>query len=129
MKRINTYKLHSAMNVATEINGNGRMSPPKDASDREALYAMLDTHGYVWDTQQQEWRKRKVTRANRYNKPKSGNQLLLVRLMGTREVLAKNMENFTLAMEVAGYEIIDVDGPKQNQENAFYRVYLRIKVN
>lgn len=129
MKRINTHKAHTAMNLAASLSQNGRIAAPATRQDVEALYAWLYDHDYIWDTDNQMWRKRlQGTRRAAKTPTITANSVLLIRVMGMRDTLAKEMENFTLAMEVAGYEITSVSGPLANRGQNFYRVYLKVKV-
>lgn len=129
MKRINTYKAHTAMNLAASLSQNGRIAAPVTRDDVERLYGWLAEHDYIWDTDNQMWRKRQPGTRRSASKPTiTANSVLLIRVMGTRDTLAKEMENFTLAMEVAGYEITSISGPLANRGQNFYRVYLKVKV-
>jgi len=129
MKRLNTYKAHAAMNLATEIMGNGRIAAPTTKQDVESLYALLADHDYVWKPATHSWEKRKIARPMTGEKTSQlASRIMLIRIMGTRDLLTEEMENFTLAMEVAGYEITNIDGPRANRGERFFRVYLRVKV-
>jgi len=129
MKRLNTYKSHTAMNLAASLSENGRIAAPVTRQDIEALYGWLAEHDYVWNIKAQEWRRRKPgTRQPAKRTIVKENSFVLIRIMAKREILDRDRENFGLAFEAIGYEIVDFSEPVENRENGFHRVYIKAKV-
>lgn len=128
VKRIMTYKSHTAMNLAAELSGNGRIAAPTTRQDIENVYAWLADHDYVWSSKDQRWRKRKPGTRRPAKRPiVKENSFVLVRIMAKREILDRDRENFALAFEAIGYEIVSYSEPIENRENGFHRVYLKAK--
>lgn len=129
MKRIYTHKAHTAMNLAAQLSENGRIAAPVTRQDVEHLYGWLADHDYVWDTVDQQWRKRKPgTRRPTKRAIVKENSFVLVRIMANRAILDRDRDNYALAFEAIGYEVVDISNPRENRENGFFRLYIKAKV-
>lgn len=123
-----TYKRIQALN-ALEVYAKGHMTRKElNELSNDALYDMLDTYNDRWDEKRQMWVARQQGTHGKLSKRSTVRKVLLVRVMGPREIIAEQMENFTIAMEACGYEILDISGPMANQGEGFHRVYLKVKV-
>jgi len=124
-----TYKLRSAVEVARFLPNGQRTEYPEDTTQRDMLYAWLAQNDYIWSTAEQRWRKRKPgTRGPSKRAIVKENSFVLVRIMAKREILDNDRENFALAFEAIGYDVVSISEPIENRENGFCRIYIKAKV-
>lgn len=129
MTKYQTHKRQSAIALLSQIvaSPNGGHDFAQDES--EELYSVLDGHNFLWDERQQKWRLRKPgTRGKSRKRDVAKYEIMLIRIIAPRAILDHERENFTLAMEVAGYEVLEISDPKDMRGSTFYRVYLKVKV-
>jgi hypothetical protein len=93
----------------------------------EWLVETLQSQGYTYDRDTFQWRLRKRQQSTLVQRPQlKKREIVLVRLLGQREVLQRDLENFVLAMEIIGYEVTETSKPVRHEGTSFVRIYLQL---
>lgn len=127
MRQPITYKLRSAVGAARLLPGGENTEYPQDEKQREMLYTWLADKGYCWVTSEQRWRPRKPGTRGPKKHTIIKAEFVLVRIMAKREILDRDRENFALAFEAIGYDVIEFGTPIENRDNGYFRVYLKAR--
>lgn len=128
MKARETLVIKAGRELLRDMARDDRPQLAPDGKSPAWVRYTLEELGYVWSTRLHKWHNRQYGELKQSNGSiVKESSFVLIRVMSTKKILERDRDNYALAFEAIGYEVVDISAPRENRENGFFRLYIKAK--